>query len=155
MTDFTAADRNRETAAFAISEGSVGDYMQLMKPRVMSLVVFTALVGLVVAPGYLHPVLGVAALLANCIPPDHVDGIVSYLRDFTDMPLGVYPRRSSNSLVCSRSVRSVRPGWTTRTMSSTWHMHTDWRLPRGVTRRWRSWVTPGWTLRRPCIVSRR
>jgi S-methylmethionine-dependent homocysteine/selenocysteine methylase/SAM-dependent methyltransferase len=35
--------------------------------------------------------LGVAALLANCIPPDHVDGIVSYLRDFTDMPLGVYP----------------------------------------------------------------
>jgi S-methylmethionine-dependent homocysteine/selenocysteine methylase/SAM-dependent methyltransferase len=35
--------------------------------------------------------LGVAALLANCIPPDHVDGIVSYLRDFTDLPLGVYP----------------------------------------------------------------
>ncbi len=67
MTDFTAADRNRETAAFAISEGSVGDYMQLMKPRVMSLVVFTALVGLVVAPGYLHPVLGVAALLCIAI----------------------------------------------------------------------------------------
>jgi S-methylmethionine-dependent homocysteine/selenocysteine methylase/SAM-dependent methyltransferase len=35
--------------------------------------------------------LGVAALLVNCIPPDHVDGMVSYLRDFTDMPLGVYP----------------------------------------------------------------
>src|SRR5262249_44274721 len=34
---------------------------------------------------------GVAALLVNCIPPDHVDGIVSYLRDFTDLPLGVYP----------------------------------------------------------------
>ena len=27
----------------------------------------------------------------NCIPPDHVDGMVSYLRDFTDLPLGVYP----------------------------------------------------------------
>ncbi|HVF79024.1 MAG TPA: homocysteine S-methyltransferase family protein [Solirubrobacteraceae bacterium] len=35
--------------------------------------------------------LGVGALMVNCIPPDHVDGMVSYLRDFTDMPLGVYP----------------------------------------------------------------
>jgi S-methylmethionine-dependent homocysteine/selenocysteine methylase/SAM-dependent methyltransferase len=34
---------------------------------------------------------GVAALLVNCIPPDHVDGMVSYLRDFCDLPLGVYP----------------------------------------------------------------
>ena len=32
-----------------------------------------------------------AALLINCIPPDHVAGMVSYLRDFTDLPLGVYP----------------------------------------------------------------
>jgi S-methylmethionine-dependent homocysteine/selenocysteine methylase/SAM-dependent methyltransferase len=35
--------------------------------------------------------MGVAALLINCIPPDHVEGMVSYLRDFTDLPLGVYP----------------------------------------------------------------
>jgi S-methylmethionine-dependent homocysteine/selenocysteine methylase/SAM-dependent methyltransferase len=35
--------------------------------------------------------MGVAALLINCIPPDHVDGMVSHLRDFTDLPLGVYP----------------------------------------------------------------
>ncbi len=35
--------------------------------------------------------LGVRALLINCIPPDHVGGMVSYLRDFTDLPLGVYP----------------------------------------------------------------
>jgi S-methylmethionine-dependent homocysteine/selenocysteine methylase/SAM-dependent methyltransferase len=35
--------------------------------------------------------LGVGALLVNCIPPDHVDGMVSFLRDFTDLPLGVYP----------------------------------------------------------------
>ena len=35
--------------------------------------------------------LGVGALLVNCIPPDHVDGMVSYLRDFTDLPLGAYP----------------------------------------------------------------
>ena len=35
--------------------------------------------------------LGVDALLLNCIPPDHVAGMVGWLRDFTDMPLGVYP----------------------------------------------------------------
>ncbi len=35
--------------------------------------------------------MGVDALMINCIPPDHVDGMVSYLRDFTDLPLGVYP----------------------------------------------------------------
>lgn len=46
-----------------ISEASVSDYVALLKPRVMSLVVFTALVGLVMAPGTLHPVLGFTALL--------------------------------------------------------------------------------------------
>jgi heme o synthase len=44
-------------------EAQFGDYVQLLKPRVMSLVVFTALVGLLVAPGGLHPVEGFAAVL--------------------------------------------------------------------------------------------
>ncbi|MGH2839688.1 MAG: homocysteine S-methyltransferase family protein [Solirubrobacteraceae bacterium] len=35
--------------------------------------------------------MGIDALMINCIPPDHVEGMVSYLRDFTDLPLGVYP----------------------------------------------------------------
>jgi S-methylmethionine-dependent homocysteine/selenocysteine methylase/SAM-dependent methyltransferase len=35
--------------------------------------------------------MGVGSLLVNCIPPDHVPGMVSWLRDFTDLPLGVYP----------------------------------------------------------------
>ncbi len=46
---------------------SVGDYVALMKPRVMSLVVFTALVGLAVAPGHVHPVIGFTALLCITI----------------------------------------------------------------------------------------
>ena len=40
-----------------ISEASVADYIALLKPRVMSLVIFTALVGLVIAPGHVHPIL--------------------------------------------------------------------------------------------------
>jgi S-methylmethionine-dependent homocysteine/selenocysteine methylase/SAM-dependent methyltransferase len=35
--------------------------------------------------------IGVAALSINCVPPDHVTGMLSWLRDFTDLPLGVYP----------------------------------------------------------------
>ncbi|HTV88233.1 MAG TPA: UbiA family prenyltransferase, partial [Stellaceae bacterium] len=44
---------------------AVGDYVQILKPRVMSLVVFTGFVGLVVAPGRLNPVL--AAVAVMCI----------------------------------------------------------------------------------------
>lgn len=42
--------------------GDVPDYLALLKPRVMFLVVFTALVGLVAAPGTMNPVLAIAAL---------------------------------------------------------------------------------------------
>ena len=47
----------------AIGPEFVADYFALMKPRVMFLVVFTALVGLVAAPGSMHPVLAIAALV--------------------------------------------------------------------------------------------
>jgi S-methylmethionine-dependent homocysteine/selenocysteine methylase len=35
--------------------------------------------------------MGVGALAINCVPPDHVTGMLSWLRDFTDLPLGAYP----------------------------------------------------------------
>ena len=47
----------------SVDVGSTADYIALMKPRVMSLVVFTALVGLVMAPVSVHPVMAVAAIL--------------------------------------------------------------------------------------------
>src|ERR1700719_5237813 len=51
------------TVALLKSHASFGDLVALMKPRVMSLVVFTALVGLLVAPGRLDPLIGFVALL--------------------------------------------------------------------------------------------
>ena len=44
-------------------EPGFGDFVALLKPRVMSLVVFTALAGLIVAPGSLHPVEAACAIL--------------------------------------------------------------------------------------------
>ena len=46
---------------------SVADYVALLKPRVMSLVVFTGFVGLYLAPGSIHPVLGAIAILCIAI----------------------------------------------------------------------------------------
>ncbi|MDF1707482.1 MAG: heme o synthase [Paracoccaceae bacterium] len=45
------------------AEASFGDYVALLKPRVMSLVVFTALVGLLAAPVGVHPMIGFASIL--------------------------------------------------------------------------------------------
>jgi protoheme IX farnesyltransferase len=45
------------------SYANIGDYAALTKPRVMSLVVFTALVGLMVAPGGIDPFAGLIALI--------------------------------------------------------------------------------------------
>ncbi len=61
-TDSNAADLTG-TALPQTLEPSVGDFVELMKPRVMSLVIFTALTGMVAAPGALHPVLAFIALL--------------------------------------------------------------------------------------------
>lgn len=50
-----------------ISEATFRDYFELLKPRVMSLVIFTALAGLVVAPGHIHPVIGFIAILCIAV----------------------------------------------------------------------------------------
>lgn len=60
----SAAD---DEARYEPSLATAGDYIALLKPRVMSLVIFTALVGLVIAPGQMHPVLGFTALLCIAV----------------------------------------------------------------------------------------
>lgn len=50
------------TASF-ISDARVSDYFALLKPKVMSLVVFTGFAGMLAAPGHIHPFLGFVAML--------------------------------------------------------------------------------------------
>nr|WP_127144872.1 heme o synthase [Pelagibacterium montanilacus] len=59
-------DGHDRTASIA-DEARIEDYFALLKPRVMSLVVFTAFVGLIVAPQAIHPVLGFVAILCIAI----------------------------------------------------------------------------------------
>ena len=55
------------TAAFPPRPASAGDFFALLKPRVMSLVIFTAFAGIVVAPGDVHPMTAIAALICIAV----------------------------------------------------------------------------------------
>jgi len=48
----------------SVNVASVNDYIELLKPRVMSLAIFTAVIGLLLAPGSLHPLLSLFAIIA-------------------------------------------------------------------------------------------
>jgi len=63
----SVVDHNAIELSPRISEADVADYIALLKPRVMSLVIFTALVGLMMAPGHFHPVLAFTSLLCIAV----------------------------------------------------------------------------------------
>ena len=56
-----------EHAVREVSAAGAGDYFALLKPRVMSLVVFTAFVGLVAAPVAINPLIAIIAMLAIAV----------------------------------------------------------------------------------------
>ena len=63
----SVVDNNSIGLAPRISEAEVGDFIALLKPRVMSLVIFTALVGIVLAPGHVHPVIALTSLICIAV----------------------------------------------------------------------------------------
>src|SRR5260370_4725698 len=65
--NLSVVDHNAIELSPRISEAVVADYIALLKPRVMSLVIFTALVGLVIAPGHFHPVLPFTSILCIAV----------------------------------------------------------------------------------------
>src|SRR5262245_47353642 len=71
-----------------------------MKPRVMSLVVFTAFVGLMIAPGHIHPVLGFTALLCIAIGA----GAAGALNMWYDADIDAVMTRTASRPIPSRRV---------------------------------------------------
>ena len=65
MSDSTI-DRS-EDGAHVVSSAEVGDFIALLKPRVMSLVVFSGFAGLYVAPGTIHPLIAAVAVLCIAV----------------------------------------------------------------------------------------
>lgn len=64
VIDYTASGAERSKQG---EEVAVRDFLTLLKPRVMSLVVFTALAGMLLAPGSQHPVLALVAILCIAV----------------------------------------------------------------------------------------
>lgn len=56
-----------DESAAAGGGGTARDYYELLKPRVMSLVIFTAVVGLFAAPGHIHPWIGFVTILCIAV----------------------------------------------------------------------------------------
>jgi len=67
VSDVTIARPAASAGVTAGADARVADYVALLKPRVMSLVVFSGFAGLMVAPGHLHPVLAAVAVLCIAI----------------------------------------------------------------------------------------
>jgi protoheme IX farnesyltransferase len=100
---------------------TVGDYFALLKPRVMSLVVFTGLAGIIVAPGHVHPLTALTALLCiavaagasgalNMAYDSDIDGLMT--RTATrPIPLGHVAREEALAYGWALSVLSVAIMW--------------------------------------------
>jgi len=67
LSNVSLLDNPATETAIPGEGGRVVDFIELMKPRVMSLVVFTGAAGLIVAPGSLHPVLAAVAVLCIAV----------------------------------------------------------------------------------------
>lgn len=52
-----------DAASATMADARISDYIALLKPRVMTLVVFTGIVGIAMAPGHLHPFLSLVAVI--------------------------------------------------------------------------------------------
>jgi protoheme IX farnesyltransferase len=103
VADISLAEHRAQVpplAYAAVSEADVGDYVALLKPRVMSLVVFTALVGLMVAPGHVHPVIGFTALLSIAIGA----GAAGALNMWYDADIDALMKRTANRPIPRRRV---------------------------------------------------
>jgi protoheme IX farnesyltransferase len=96
---------------------TVGDFLALLKPRVMSLVIFTGLAGIVAAPGHVHPLTAFTALLCIAVAAgasgclnmayDHdIDGLMT--RTATrPIPMGYVAREDALAFGWSLSIAAV------------------------------------------------
>ncbi|MFV0475375.1 MAG: heme o synthase [Pikeienuella sp.] len=95
----SALDIHAETAP---RDAEFGDYFELLKPRVMSLVIFTALVGLMIAPVGVHPVVALGALICVAVGA----GASGALNMWWDADIDVKMARTRNRPVPSGRVEA-------------------------------------------------
>ncbi|HBN48197.1 MAG TPA: protoheme IX farnesyltransferase, partial [Thalassospira sp.] len=77
-------------AALPVSE--VRDYIALLKPGVMTLVVFTGAVGLLIAPGTMHPFLALVAIACIAV----ASGAAASINMWYDRDIDIHMKRTQN-----------------------------------------------------------
>jgi protoheme IX farnesyltransferase len=93
MSDITSPARaSIPEQADGILEADYRDWIALLKPRVLSLVVFTGLIGLLVAPGHINPILGLTAILCITIAA----GACGAINMWYDRDIDAIMRRTRN-----------------------------------------------------------
>jgi protoheme IX farnesyltransferase len=80
------------TVAISAPESGLRDWFVLLKPRVLTLVVFTGVIGLLVAPGHLHPVLAFTAVLCITVAA----GAAGAINMWYDRDIDAEMRRTRN-----------------------------------------------------------
>lgn len=91
---------NVTTEIMAPRAATAGDYLQLMKPRIMMLVVFTGLAGLVAAPGGMNPVMAAITVLAIALG----SGAAGGLNMWYDADIDAIMKRTSTRPIPSGAV---------------------------------------------------
>ena len=94
MTDMSVQDKSHDA--------SIGDYVALLQPRVMSLVIFTALVGLLVAPVPVHPFIGFVGILCIAVGA----GASASLNMWWDADIDAIMKRTTSRPIPSGRVQS-------------------------------------------------
>jgi protoheme IX farnesyltransferase len=96
----TGAAASIDAERVRVSLAGPSDYLALLKPRVMSLVVFTALAAIIVAPGTLHPAIAITALLCIAVGA----GASGALNQWYDADIDAIMTRTSNRPIPSGKV---------------------------------------------------
>ena len=117
MSDTTTQSISSKQNKATLSLAGPREYFALLKPRVMSLVIFTAFIGMLVAPGSLNPILKIIALLCIAVGAGasgalnmwwdaDIDRIMSRTRK-RPIPAGLVPRAEAATLGVALSALSV------------------------------------------------
>src|SRR6516225_6313718 len=98
MTELSGAPAMDGVRLATPAAAGVAEYLEILKPRVMALVVFTGLVGLSLAPGHLHPVLAAVAVLCIAVGA----GSAGAINMWYDRDIDALMRRTSRRPLCWR-----------------------------------------------------
>ena|SRR6516165_11847432 len=92
--------------AVTTQTAELSDWIALLKPRVMTLVVFTGVIGLLIAPGHLNPVLAITAVLCIAVGA----GACGAINMWYDRDIDAVMRRTRNRPI-QPDASSLVPHW--------------------------------------------